>query len=135
MKHRLTVRCRGAARAFTLVEIIVALGMLLVGAYAVYEGFGNLTRNEADRLATVRARWAAHQRLEELRAAPHAALAAWTPPASIQPVQGLPYFEQATVTPREDGSLAISLTLGWNMQLGEGFVPGRSVTLHGVKAP
>ena len=135
MEHRRYRTGRRSRHGFTLVEIIVALSMLILGAYAMYGGFINLSRNEADRLASVRARWAAHQRLEELRAAPHAALAAWTPPATIQPVPGQPYFEQATVTPRADGALDLAITLGWNMQLGEGFVAGRSVTVTGVKAP
>lgn len=123
-------------RAFSIVEVLVAMAVLTFGVYAIYEQFITLRRLGDQRQPVHQARWLAHQQLEELRAAPAAALRRWTPPAQPQAVFNHGRFVQrGAVHEREDGLLQITVRVGWGESGTEGFAEGYYVEAMGVKTP
>lgn len=70
---------RRRRRGVSLVEVMVAVAVLTFGVYAIYDQFMSTRDRGLTQLDRTRARYLAHQKLEELRAAGHEALAAWEP--------------------------------------------------------
>lgn len=70
---------RRRRRGVSLVEVMVALAVLTFGVYAIHDQFLATRDLGLSHLDRTRARYLAHQKLEELRAAGHGALAAWAP--------------------------------------------------------
>jgi len=62
--HRINLRRR--TRAFTLVEVLIALVVLAVGVIAMVSGASDFARNASDLRQRALARWVAENRLIEL---------------------------------------------------------------------
>lgn len=127
---------RAYRQGVTIIEIVVALMILTVGAYAVFNHFisqANLSRHSQRR---AQAQLLAQQQLEELRACSPEALLAWTPVTSPEILSDDPQFQVLrTLTPQPDGSVAITTRVGWGLDAQNQFVPPRVVTLKGVRLP
>lgn len=125
---------RKSLRAYSMVEILVALAILVVGGYGIYDRFIDAGR-QARRLETrIEANLLAHQQLATLQACSFESLEGWTPPANPQALPGnLQYIYQPSVERRDDQSLALSVWVGWDTTVDQGFVPGQSLEVEGIK--
>ena len=125
-------------RAFTVVEIIVATGVLGVGVYAIYGQFVRTSQFGQERLHMAQARMLAHQGLEELRASSFDALANWSPPDGYAPVEGHERFRfKSEVASPEDGTIEIAVTVRWDPPDDDSVDPpeGKFTTLRGIRTP
>lgn len=122
-------------RAFSIVEVLIALGILACGAFAAYERLLATHQAGVRQLERQQARWLARQELEHLRACDYQALLAWRPPQLPAPFPDhLRFVYQDQVTTRTDGLLELSVQVGWSMPATGRFEPGNSVTVKGLKA-
>ena len=90
---------RHTQRGFTLVEFIIAMAILIFGAYAIYEQFHKTARPSGpseQKLLEGRAQMLAHQLVAELQACSHEALKAWEPRPSFVQVESQPRFHAKT---------------------------------------
>ncbi|MCL5270987.1 MAG: prepilin-type N-terminal cleavage/methylation domain-containing protein [bacterium] len=134
-KRRRPPRPHRHAHGFTIAEIMIALAVLTIVAYGVYDNLQNTSRLGQQRYERIQAQLLAQQELERLRACPYDALRAWTPPAIVQKLPNhLKFDYRDTVAPRPDGMLDLTVQVGWNMAKGQEFNAANSVTLKGVKA-
>lgn len=127
-------RCR-ACRGLSIVEILVALAIFSVGIYALHGQFLDLSLKSSRQILATQARLLAQQELEQLRAGDFEALAAWQPPAVVEPYLGRPNLSRKIEVQQLDSSrLEITVRVGWNAALGEALLPSNSIALTGVKA-
>lgn len=129
-------------RAFSIVEVLVALAILVFGAVALYEQFLQSNHQGRSQFARMQARNLAHQELEQLRATPYQALKAWQhKPAPYPDFPKFVYQDQVTphldpLTHQPDGLLQLTVRIGWDIRLNEPrFEAGNSITVEGLKAP
>ena len=125
-------------RAFTVVEIIVAIGVLGVGVCAIYGQFVRTHHFGRERLLKAQAHMLAHQGLEELRASSFDALANWSPPGAYAPVEGHERFRfKSAVASPEDGTIEITVTVRWDNPEFDSIDPpeGKFTTLRGIRTP
>jgi hypothetical protein len=121
----------------TIVEIIVAIGVLTVGVAAICQQIsdsGNLARL-IERQA--RRDLLANKQLNQLLAAPFDRLAAWQPPARPAPAPGdATLLWQASLSRQPDGLLRVGVTAGWPDSAKPGdFARGSTFVVEGAKAP
>ena len=129
---------RPSHRAFTVVEIIVAIGVLGIGVYAIYGQFVRTHHFGRERLLKAQAHLLAHQGLEELRASSFDALANWSPPDGYAPVEGHERFRfKSSVASPEDGTIEIAVTVRWDPPDDDSVDPpeGKFTTLKGIRTP
>ena len=132
------MRCARAPRAFTIVELMVALAGLTFGVYVIYERFQETSRPGRMALQKAQGRWLAEKRLEELRACPAAALRAWPPSERFEPIDENPKFRvKSALAAGEGGSVEITVTVGWEPTDAEGqsFNMKQLVTAKGLRNP
>lgn len=122
---------KNGQRAFTIVEVIVAMAILVFGLGAIYEHMVNTARNGNRGLERMQVRWLAHERLAELRSAPYDSLKTWTPgvraPMSDRIKAG------AKIGTLPDGSIEVAVEAG--VFLENSNQPANAVTVKGVVAP
>ena len=131
---------RKSSRGFTLVEFVIATAVLVFGVYSIYSGFIGLRIPSQQRLVRARAQWLAHQKLEELRASPHRALAAWTPSAEFARVESEPQFwSKAELGQSAGQAIEISVRVAWNPTTNEEgrrvFDPAQTIEAKGLRSP
>lgn len=124
------------ARGMTVIEILVAVFILSIGAYTIFDNLNIQASHGRDTTRRMQAQMLARQKVEELRAAPYAALKQWQAPAqpAVLP-DNLRYQYLASVKPGDKGALNLSVTVGWNVEADGAFVPGNSVEARGVRLP
>lgn len=122
--------------AFSIIEVMVALGILSVGAFVAYDHFLTSQKVGLRQLSRVTAGYLAQQELEQLRACPYGQLKAWRPsPMPIPVPNHLQFVYLDQVEPRPDGLLELTVSVAWDMLGSQKFTPGNSITLKGLKAP
>lgn len=128
---------KNTVHAFSIIEVVIALGILAMGAFVAYDHFLTAHRIGLRQLDRVQAGYLAQQELEQLRACSFAQLKAWHPPQIPSPFPNhLKLFVfQDRIEPRPDGLLDLSVSVGWDIPGNQPFDPGHSVTLKGLKAP
>lgn len=122
---------------FSMVEVVVATAILVFGIYGVYDQFLATRDLGRRREADLRARLLAEKRLEELRAAPYAALAARAS-RPFAPIPGENRFYLAEeISSREDGTVAIAVVVARDPRRADPleFDPGSVTTVRGERAP
>lgn len=132
------MRTAGRPRGFSIVELLIAIGVLVLGVFFVYDRFVETSRPSQRTLLKARARWLAAGRVEELRACTAEALKAWKPEAAFKPLEAAPQFRQKTeIASRPDGAVEISVTLGWEPTSADGqtFSSGQTMTIKGLRNP
>lgn len=118
-------------RAFTIVEVIVALAILVFGLGAIYGHMVDTARNGHRGLERMQARWLAHERLAELRSAPYASLKAWTPGDRVPMSDRVKAAARVGTLP--DGSIEVAVEAGVFEKNSN--QPANAVTVKGVVAP
>lgn len=134
-----TKRFRNATAAFSIVELMVAIGVLVFGIYAVYEQFIQTRDLGRRNLARAQGRFLAHQKLEELRACAYNDLKAFKPPEEFTRIETTPRFWSKTELNSRpaDGRIEIVVSVGWE-PVGpnhDKFLEGRVVSAKGVIYP
>ena len=119
-------------RAFTIVEVLVALAILVFGLGAIYMHMVDADRAGRTRLQQMQLRWLAHERLAELRAAPYASLKNWQP-GDWQVMSGNIKAVADKVEPQPDGSIDIAVKAGLFQESSK--EPLNVVTVRGMVAP
>ncbi|MCE5230172.1 prepilin-type N-terminal cleavage/methylation domain-containing protein [bacterium] len=119
-------------RAFTIVEVLVALAILVFGLGSIYMHMVNADRTGRTRLQQMQVRWLAQERLAELRAAPYASLKAWQP-GDWQVMSGNIKALADKVEPQPDGSIDLTVKAGLFPEKSK--EPVNVVTVRGMVAP
>lgn len=124
-------------RAFTIVEVLVAIAILVFGLGVIYEYMVDSAQSGNRGIERMQVRWLAHERLAELRSAPYASLKAWTPGARV-PMSDRLSPERvcnaaAKIATLPDGSIEISVEAA-AFEKGSD-KPINAVTVKGVVAP
>jgi hypothetical protein len=124
-------------RAFSLVEFVVAIGVLVFGVYAIYDQFIAARIPSQQRLLMAQGRALAHQRLEELRAAPFDSLKSYQAPEKFEPIESDPRFHCRSKVVAEGIALEITVEVGWHAsdEAGQSFADGKLVTVKGLRTP
>ena len=126
---------RAPRRGASIVEVLVALAILTLGAGAIFDQFTGVGKRSREEALRTQARWLAHQELNLLLAAPAADFAAWQVPEVPAPLASdISFAGQPTVKRRDDGALEIAVQVGWLVRENK-FEPGRSVIARGVRRP
>jgi type II secretory pathway pseudopilin PulG len=125
------------SRGFSIVETIVALGILVLGLFAVYNQFIKARQFARDGETALQARLLAHQEVERLRACPFDSLRDGLGGREAGQVPGhLRFTQQATLTTRPDGLIEIQVQVGWDVPPGAtAFEEGKRAGAKGYKAP
>ncbi len=129
---------RRHTHGFSIVELVVAIGVLVLGVYGIFDQFVQVREMGRQRFLMAQARLLAQQKLEELRVCSHADLKAWKPADEFIVLEGQPEFHVKTeVSARTDNSLEITVTVGRNPDdpVGRHFPKGQFLTVKGVRAP
>jgi hypothetical protein len=123
--------------AVSIVEVVIALGILTFSAAAVYQQMATVDRQSRLFERMVRRDLLAYRQLQQAVACPHAALAAWTPSETPLPIAGEePFLRQWSVSDEPGSMLRVRATVGWRARPGENiFAEGSTFTVEGVKAP
>lgn len=122
--------------AFSIVEVMIALGILIVGAFGAYEQFIKTNQLGLQQYERIQARYLALQELEQLRATPYPVLAARKPNPAPDFYLNHPKFVYCDQVQPEGGMLALTVQVGWDILPASGkFTPGNSVTVKGLKTP
>jgi type II secretory pathway pseudopilin PulG len=126
-------------RGMTIVEIVVAVGILTLGVAAICEQIS--ASGKLARLIERQARrdLLANKQLNQLLAAPYDRLATWQPPTPPEPAPGdATLLWKASLSRQPDGLLRVSVTAGWpdpaKPKPGD-FAVGSTFTVEGAKAP
>lgn len=117
--------------AFTIVEVLIAMAILVFGLGAVYARMVDADRAGHQRLERMQVRWLAYERLAELRVAPHASLKSWQPGDWLAMNERV--FAKAEVEPSPDGN--IEITVGAGLREDTSKEPADLVTVRGMVAP
>ena len=124
-------------RGFTIVELIIAMAILIFGAYGIYDQFHKTARRSGpsqQKLLQGQARMLAHQRVAELNACSHEALKAWDPQPNFVQVESQPQFHAKTEKQvLDDGTIEITVTIGWEPKSNTGGQEFPSERLVGTK--
>ncbi len=121
-------------RAFSVVELIVATAVFVVGVAAIYDQFVRTQLPSKRRLLQAQGRLLAHQKLEEIRAVPAEDLLQWNPAEAFRPIEAQPRFHyKPTVAARPDGAVDVTVAVGWDPSDAEGqaFPEGQVIVVEG----
>lgn len=124
-------------KAVSIVELLVAIGILAIGGAAIYRQMNDSDRQGRLFERQVQRDLLAYGLLQQTLACPYQALAAWTPaaePRLAPEAKSLLY--QIKVRKDEKGFLHIGVTAGGQAAPGKtAFAAGSAITFEGVKAP
>ncbi len=125
-------------RAYTLVELVIAIAILTFGLASIYSQFHETKLPSQRRLQLAQAQFHAQQALSEALACSYADLKAWTPSSTFVPVEPESRF-QARTTVDQVGSDAVEVVVqvGWSndkTEQGQNFPEGQLVTVKGFRA-
>lgn len=132
------MHARGRRRAFTVVELIIATAVIVVGASAIYDQFVRTALPSHRRLLEAQGRMYAHQKLAELSGATPESFRNWRPNEDFDFVRDDERFRwRAELTPQADGTVQISVTTRWdsiNAPEGDPVPEGLSVVIKGLRS-
>lgn len=124
-------------RGFTIVEVVMAISVVMIGVGALYDQFVKTSSRSAWYLYRAQAVMLAQQGVEELRAADFDSLKAYSAPATYEMNEDLPRFRsRAEVKPSGTGGMEITVTVGWGTNEGEEpeeFPAGQEYSVTGVR--
>lgn len=129
-------RCRRSA--FSLVEMIIATGVLVFGIYGIYNQFIETKIPSQQRQRMAVGRMLAHQKLEELLACSYDDLKSWKPEAAYKRAGDQPrYHFRAELKPAADQALEVTVDVAWDPadEAEQNFPSEKTVTVKGVRAP
>lgn len=130
---------RRMQRAFSVAELVVAIGVFTFGIAVIYDQFINIKRPSLYRLQQAQATQLATGQLEALRAADADALRQFNPPDEFQQIQNHPdFYSKTTVEPTDQGALLLSVQVGWEPESdseGQEFQQGHVVEAKGYRYP
>lgn len=129
---------RPSERAFSLVEFVIATGVLVFGLAAIYNQFIELRIPSQQRLLMAQARAIGHQRLEELRAAPFDALKDHQGSENFARLETQPRFSIREIVSQDPtGNLEVAIQVGWDPtdDTEQTFPDGKLIIVRGLRAP
>lgn len=125
-------------RAYSLVELMIAVAVLTFGLAAIYGQFRDTRQPSQRRLHLAQAQFHAQQILSESLAASYADLKAWKPAPSFVEIEGDSRFKARTSLDEVGGNaLEIVVQVGWGSATapeGQDFPEGQLLTVKGFRA-
>lgn len=118
-------------RAFTIVEVLIAMAILVFGLGGIYSLMVEADRAGHQRLERMQVRWLAHERLSELRAAPYGSLKTWQPGDWLAMNDRV--FAKAEIDHSPDGNIEVKVDAGVREETSK--EPSNVVTVRGMVAP
>lgn len=129
---------RRATHGFTIVELVIASAVLVLGLFAIYAEFLETRDRSQTLLIRAQARAIAHQKMCELLAASPESAKGWTGDAAFAPVEPNSRFHVRREAKAEaDGSVALFVDLGWDPKddAKQSFPAGQIITLRRTALP
>lgn len=125
-------------RAYSLVELMIAVAILTFGLAAMYGQFRDTRQPSQRRLHVAQAQFHGQQILSEALAASYADLKAWKPAPDFTPIEDETRFKARTTVDEVAGNaLEIVVQVGWGRQddeAGQNFPEGQLLTVKGFRA-
>lgn len=125
---------RRRPRAYSLVELMIAVAVLTFGLAAIYGQFRDTRQPSQYRLFLAQSQFQAQKLLSEAMACSHTDLRNWKPGAKFEKIESQPRFSARTsLNEAAGGAIEVVVQVGWGSDGdGQQFPEGQLVTVKGL---